>query len=561
MLFPRVLLASFAWFVFAEVTFAQAPLVGILQQELDRNYAALQQKGDPKPYFLQYAVTDTESDGVSATQGALQSLGHNRIRAIDVSIRVGDRKFDNYHSASNLRGMPATATTIALDDSPAAIRRKAWIETDQAYRIASQRLIQLKTNQQVKAAPSDDSDDFSTEAPSTFSKLPVKYSFSAADWTARLRKLSAEFNKHPRILNSNITVIVQREVKTLVNTEGSKLEHGRLFARVMITARGRTGDGMDMSSAESFETDDTAKLPKDAQILAAIEKVAKDLDGLLSAPPVDPFVGPAILSGRAAGVFFHEIFGHRIEGHRQKDENDGQTFTKKVNEPILPAFLSVTFDPTVKEAAGQDLNGTYAFDDEGVKARRLPIVENGVLKSFLMSRSPIKGFPNSNGHGRGQPGGGIVSRQSNLFVESKNAVSDAELRKMLKAEIKKQGKPYGLYFEQVTGGFTTTGRASLQAFTVVPLVVYRVFPDERPDELVRGADIVGTPLASFAKILATSAKVDVFNGYCGAESGSVPVSAVSPAMLVSEIEVQRKKVSQDAAPYLSRPPAVGGISQ
>jgi hypothetical protein len=303
---------------------------------------------------------------------------------------VGERKFDNYHRASNLRGMPATATQIALDDSPAAIRRKAWAETDQAYRIASQRLIQLKTNQQVKAAPSDDSDDFSTEPPSSFSKLPPKYSFSAPDWSARLRRLSAEFNKHPRILNSSITVIVQREVKTLVNTEGSKLEHGRLFARVMITARGKTGDGMDMSSSESFETDDTAKMPKDAQILAAIEKVAKDLDGLLSAPPVDPFVGPAILSGRAAGVFFHEIFGHRIEGHRQKDENDGQTFTKKVNEAILPTFLSVIFDPTVKEAAGQDLNGTYAFDDEGVKARRLPIVENG-LPQFERSRSRSAG--------------------------------------------------------------------------------------------------------------------------------------------------------------------------
>ncbi len=556
--FPRLLLAILAASVFAQVAFGQSTLINILSQELDRNYTTLQQKGDPKPYFLQYSVTDVESQGVAATQGALQSSAHNRSRALDVSIRVGDRKFDNYHRATNLRPMPAVAEAVALDDSPAAVRRRAWIETDQAYRIASQRLIQLKTNQQVKAAPSDNSDDFSTEPPSTYSKVPPKYTFSTPEWTARVKKLSAEFNKHPKIISSSVAVIVQREVKTLVNTEGAKLEHGRLFARVLVSARGRAGDGMDLASSETFEADDPAKLPKDAQILAAIERVAKDLNGLLRADLVEPFVGPAILSGRAAGVFFHEIFGHRIEGHRQKDENEGQTFTKKINEPVLPTFLSVVFDPTVKQAAGVDLNGTYAFDDEGVKAQRLALVDNGVLKSFLMSRAPIKGFPNSNGHGRGQPGGGIVARQSNLFVESKNAVPDAELRRLLKAEITKQGKPYGLYFEQVTGGFTTTGRSGLQAFTVIPLVVYRVFPDERPDELVRGADIVGTPLASFAKILATSNRQEVFNGFCGAESGDVPVSAVSPAILVSEIEVQRKRVSQDAAPYLSRPPAAGG---
>ncbi|HMD49246.1 MAG TPA: hypothetical protein VKG79_09120, partial [Bryobacteraceae bacterium] len=140
-----------------------------------------------------------------------------------------------------------------------------------------------------------------------------------------------------------------------------------------------------------------------------------------------------------------------------------------------------------------------------------------------------------------------------LIVESKKKVSDRALRQMLIAEIKRQNKPYGLYFEQVTGGYTTTQRRGLQAFTVIPLIVYRVYPDGRPDELVRGVDIVGTPLASFAKILATSDQLSVFNGYCGAESGQVPVSAVSPALLVSEIEIQKKDHSVDRPPLLDRP--------
>ncbi len=386
-----------------------------------------------------------------------------------------------------------------------------------------------------------------------FSATP-KLKFSVTDWEARLRKLSAaRFNKYPGALNANVSVEAQRVSKTFVNTEGTQIEQGRLFSRLMITANGKAADGMDLSTMETFEADDPARLPKDAQILAAVQKSGALLQDLLKAQPADPFVGPAILSGRAAGVFFHEIFGHRVEGHRQKDENEGQTFTKSVNQPVLPDFLSVVFDPTINEYQGVPLNGSYEFDDEGVKAQRLTLVDKGILKTFLMSRSPIDGFPQSNGHGRRAPGYEIVSRQSNLFVESSNKVSDAELRKMLIEEVKRQGKPYGLYFDQVTSGYTTTARAGLQAFTVVPLTVYRVYPDGRPDELIRGVDIVGTPLASFAKIMATSDKMDVFNGYCGAESGYVPVAAIAPALLVREIEIQRKERSQDRPPYLSRP--------
>ena len=163
----------------------------------------------------------------------------------------------------------------------------------------------------------------------------------------------------------------------------------------------------------------------------------------------------------------------------------------------------------------------------------------------------------SNGHGRRQPGLEVVARQSNLLVESTKSVSEQRLKEMLVEEVKRQNKPYGLYFQEVTGGFTTTARAGVQAFKVLPLVVYRVYADGRPDELVRGADIVGTPLSSFAKILATSNKSEVFNGYCGAESGTVPVSAVSPAILVSEIEIEKRDKSQDRPPLMPAPSESG----
>ena len=539
--------------LFTSCALAQSPLTQILSSELDRNFAVLKEKGNPAPYFMAYEVTETEGDAVEASGGALGGVNHAHVRVLDVTVRTGDPQFDNYRVVNGARPRFTPGSPIVLDDNPAAVKQSLWLMTDRVYRGASQQLIRLKSDEKLRAKPQDGSDDFSKEEKQVYYGTAPKLQFNTAEWSDRLRKLSGQFAKYPGALNSQVAVEAQRVFTTLVNTEGTQVEQGRLFTRLLVTATGKAGDGMDLSAMESFDVDDPSRLPKDDQILQAVEKAGANLTALLKAPPADPFVGPAILSGRAAGVFFHEIFGHRVEGHRQKDETEGQTFTKSVNKPVLPDFLSVVFDATRQQFDGTPLNGYYLYDDEGVKARPVPLVENGILKTFLMSRSPIQGFPQSNGHGRRSPGNEVVSRQSNLIVESSKKVNDDELRKMLIEEVKRQGKPYGLFFDQVTGGYTTTARRGLQAFTVIPLIVYRVYPDGRPDELIRGVDIVGTPLASFAKILATSDKVEIFNGYCGAESGYVPVSAVSPALLVSEIEIQRKERSQDRPPYLPRP--------
>ena len=550
----RLHLALFA--LFSGCAFAQSPLVKILADELDRNFTVLKQKGDPAPYFMSYEVTSTDTYVLVASRGSLETQQHNQSRYLDVTVRDGTEKFDNYHLVANEnRPRFTVATPIALEDNAAAIRQAVWLATDRTYRAASQRLIRLKGDEKLRTAAVDTSDDFDKEDPQVFFSSPAPLKLNAAEWATRLRKLSAEFSKYPGALDSSVQFETKTTTQILVTTDGTRLEFGRPFTRMIIVANGKAQDGMDLSTMESFETDDPAKLPKDSEILAAVQKAGANLTGLLKAPLSDPYVGPAILSGRAAGVLFHEIFGHRIEGHRQKDESEGQTFTKSVNLPVLPDFLSVLFDPTRRQFGDVMLNGYYLYDDEGVKARPVTVVDKGILKTFLMSRSPIQGFANSNGHGRKSPGNEIVSRQSNLIVESTKQVSDADLRKMLIDEVKRQNKPYGLYFDEVSSGYTTTGRRGLQAFTVVPLVVYRVYPDGRPDELVRGVDIVGTPLASFAKIMATSDKMSVFNGICGAESGNVPVSAIAPALLVSEIEVQRKDSSRDRPPYLSAPPA------
>jgi predicted Zn-dependent protease len=553
---PSILLRLALPLALAAAPTAQSTLVDAMSQELARNFQALKDKADPPPYFLSYEITQEDVYNVSGTLGSIDSAGGGKSRTLDVSVRVGSPKLDNYHRVRGAGGGAAQFTSgsqITYEDNPNSIKHRLWEETDRAYRAAAERLIRIETNTQVKVAEQDASADFSSAPPEVSLAAPLKLKFDVEDWTGRIRKLSERFRNYPGVLTSRVTVSGQAETRYLVNTEGTRLEFGRGYARIFVSASAKAADGADVANFESFEAEDADGLPDDKTVLAAIDRVAKDVTALLSAPEAEPFVGPAILSGRAAGVFFHEIFGHRVEGFRQKDEDEGQTFTKSVGTEVLPSFLSVIFDPTRHSMAGEDLYGWYDYDDEGVKARPMTAVENGVLKTFLMSRSPIAGFGESNGHGRRQPGYEVVSRQSNLIVESAKAVSDAKLREMLIEEIKRQNKPYGLYFRDITNGFTNTGRGGLQAFSVVPVIVYRVYADGRPDELVRGADIVGTPLASFAKILATGDRPEVFNGYCGAESGSIPVSAVSPAILVSEIEIEKKAKANDRPPLLPAP--------
>lgn len=528
-----------------------------LEEELQRAQKLLKEKGDPAPYLISYQVTDTTSHAIGAQYGAIVTSGSNRVRLLDVDVRVGDYQLDNTHRSAQGRG-GSSAIPITVEDDKDALKSIIWVDTDRKYRAAVERLMQIKTNQQIKVEEEDKSPDFSRETPQQAIMPPAApITLDRVGWEKRIKEYSAMFNKYPDILESSVSLTADSTTKYTANTEGTLIQHGNTHSRIMIVARTKAEDGMELYRHETFDAVTPDRLPSDATIRAAIEQMSKDLIALRNAPVIEPFTGPAILSGRASGVFFHEIFGHRIEGHRQKDEDGGQTFTKRVNQSILPSFLSVYDDPTLPltriNGSDVDLNGFYQFDDEGVKAERVTVVENGILKNFLMSRSPIKDFPKSNGHGRKQPGLRPVGRQGNLIVQASQTVSEAKLRDLLIEECKKQNKPYGLIFSDISGGFTTTSRSSPQAFQVTPVMVYRVYADGRPDELVRGVDLIGTPLTSFSKIVAAGDRPEVFNGVCGAESGWVPVATISPSILTTQIEVQKKPKSNERLPILPPP--------
>jgi TldD protein len=531
-----------------------SPAFAAMKAELDRSMKTLGTL-DPPAYYIGYTLTDSQRATVSGSNGALLQSDENRNRWLEVSVRTGSYDLDNTHKVDGRQppnGGPGASAP--LDDDPDVLRRAIWLETDKQYRAAAEALIKIKTGKEVKVQTAEGSaPDFSREKPRDFTGPWVSFTLERKPWEQKVRDYTAYFRQSTAVINSIVTFTALAENTMQLSSEGTQLQYGQIRYRLELFIQGKAGDGMDINRYYNFDWVNPFEAPDDKAVYAAAAQLRKEMEGLVVSPLNDPTVGPALLTGRAAAVFFHEVFGHRAEGHRQKDVNEGQTFAKKVGEPILPDFLSVVDDPTLKKLGNQDLLGYYQYDDEGVIGQRTTLVDHGVLKNFEMSRSPLVGFPHSNGHGRRQLGAAPVSRQGNLIVESNKAVTNAELRAKLVELIKEQHKPYGLLIDDIAGGFTFTGRGQPQAFQVEPLVVYKVFPDGRPDELVRGVDIVGTPLAALTKIVATGDAPEVFNGYCGAESGYVPVSAAAPAILTSELEVQKKQTSTDRPPILPPP--------
>jgi TldD protein len=530
---------------------ADSILLSTMQSELERAKTSLA-KTDPAPYFISYEVYDQRSLMVSGTYGTIVNSNLGNHRWADVTMRVGTPAMDNTHNENRDSGISSGA--LPLSDDRDAIARTLWELTDREYRRATPAYAKVMTNNSVEAAEEDKSPDFSKETAQSAVEAPAApIAINQKEWEEKVRKYSALFRKYPEIYNSTVTLQIEQSTSYFISSEGSKVETPGLMARLVVEASTRADDGMDLVRVETFESTKPDGLPTEKEVTAKEEKMASDLKALRVAPLAEPFDGPALLSGRAAAVFFHEVLGHRLEGHRQRGDTEGQTFTKKVNQPVLPSFLSVYDDPTLDTINGVPLAGAYSHDDEGVPSQRVPLIQDGILKNFLMSRMPITNFLQSNGHGRHQAGFMPTGRQGNLIVQSTKTVKDSDMRAQLIEEVKKEGKPYGLYFEDVQGGFTLTTRELPQAFQVLPVIVWRVYPDGRPDQLVRGVDIVGTPLASLNRILLTGDKTEVFNGICGAESGSVPVSASAPAMLFSEMEVQKRSASRERPPILPAP--------
>lgn len=535
-------------------------LLQTMKTELDANFAELQ-KQPVKPYFMSYRAEDAYRIVIMSSFGVLKADQEGHTRILTPQIRVGDMTLDNFKYSN--QAIPQvygrqTAQTVTLpfeDDATDGITTNIWNATLTRYRYAQAMYEQAKSKAATSAADEDKAPCFSKAPVETYYETPLPasaYNIDRKAWEQRLNAVSAVFKAEPSLTEGDISLDYNVSRTWLVNTEGTSVVQNRVTARVMLQVQAIADDGMQLPLMQDFFAFSPDSLPSQDSMIVVAKDLLKRVVALKNAPVANPYTGPAILSGPASGVFFHEIFGHRLEGHRLKQ--GGETFKNMVGKPVLPSAFQVYCDPTMRSYHGQDMNGFYLYDSEGVKARRVNNVVDGVLKEFLMSRVPLDSFPQSNGHGRASGANDAVSRQSNLTVETNIPMTDAQLRYELKKECKKQGKDYGYFFKTVTSGYTMTGEGnSINSFNVTPVEVYRIYVDGRPDELVRGVSLIGTPLSMFSHIKFGGDTPATFTGVCGAESGWVPVTANSPAIFVTQIETQRINKGQAVPPVLAAP--------
>ena len=558
-----VIFSCFLSLLFVPKTYGQGQdkLLGLLKEELAQQMKELKGEEFP-PYHMNYRVIDVTSSVVSASFGALMNSQQYRSRTLVPQIRLGDEKLDNFRfnqmgaAMSRYQGPSVARLPLDEENNEDAVRQAIWDEVNNRYKFAVDMYQKTKAESSVNVEEEDKAPYFSEAKVEKYYEAPLpaeKMTIDMDQWADRMKEISAVFKNQPGIMKGDAIMIYTVERRYFVNNEGTEVVQNLPYARIMVFGEAKADDGMELPLNLSYFAYDPADLPANDKIIADAKEMVKTLEALRVAPVVDPYTGPALLSGPASGVFFHEIFGHRIEGQRMKSENDGQTFKKMVGQLVLPADMHVYDDPTLRKYAGEDLNGFYKYDDQGVKAERVDVVVNGKLNDFLMTRTPIDGHPRTNGHARASDGFDPVSRQSNLVIETSNPKTPEELRQLLIEEVKKQGKEYGYFFKEVTSGFTFTGKGATNSFNVTPLEVYKVFADGRPDQLVRGVDLIGTPLSMFSNIIYAGNDACVFTGMCGAESGSIPVTAISPTILVNKVETQRKAKSQDILPILPAP--------
>lgn len=531
-------------------------LLEILQSELNKNKAQFD-KDQAGVYLLSYRVDDKTTHYIGSSFGSLVGNNQSRERILTVQVRVGNFEMDNFHELrddySDYFITGTSSIKLPLTDDSKAIAQILWRETDKAFREAKQRYDKVKANVAVKAEEEDHAPDYSTAAQEIYFEPAITdLSLDETLWIQRLKELSAVFNHNKDAQEGSSTIQFTILRKYFVNSDNTSIVQNNTFCHLFINVEGQANDGMYLPLYQSYFAHTPNQLPDQSTMLADAQTLNSKISQLIKAPVVDPYTGPALLSKEAAGVFFHEIFGHRVEGQRLKQSTDGQTFKQKLNEQVLPTDLSVIFDPSILFYKDIPLNGSYKYDDEGFFGYQVKVVDHGILKKFLMTRTPIDSFPLSNGHARSQAGYQPVSRQSNLIVETEHPYTDEQLRAMLIAEAKAQGKDYGYLFSSVQGGFTSTGRYSPNAFNVTPLEVYRIYVDGRPDELVRGVDLVGTPLSMFSKIEAAGNEHGNFAGTCGAESGWIPAGCCSPALFIKQIEMQKKSKSQQRPPIIPK---------
>jgi len=492
---------------------------------------------------MSYLLRDEEMWILEGRFGALFEDSHQKRRNCLADVRVGSYAYDQVQEGGlhdNRREVESYGyVEMPIGGASEGLRHALWRLTESRYREALDAYLQRKSVELTYKNPHAALRSFQKRRGQQDVRYRALPQVNRTAWRDFVLKASREMKKYPAIKNGSVKLTARNQLRTFVSSEGDHLVDGTPYWTLEFYVWFLSDEGESFPQARTFFVTDPSELPDLREAKRIIRGIHERLVGLAKAPPMSAYSGPVLLEPRAAGLLVHEAIGHRLEGNRLLSPGEGQTFRDSMGEPILPEGFDVWDDPSLDRIDGVSLAGAYAFDDEGVQSQRAELVKDGEMVGFLTSRSPIGKRHHSNGHGRSRYHARAMSRMGVTVLEHRDGLSDAALRKAFIDEIREQDVPYGIRILDAAGGETSTDTYNFQAFLGQIDLASRVYPDGR-EELVRGVDFVGTPLNAVRGILAAGSRQHIDNAFCGAESGDVPVTTVSPALLLSELELQQK---------------------
>ncbi len=569
-------------------------LLRAMEHELARSLDTLQLEELEKPYFVEYAVVDTLSTVLEATFGAGVRRDQSRMRSVRVDVRVGSHELDNseFLGMRSFMSMSMFPRNLVQEDDYLALRHDLWLATDAAYKAALEQLAQKRAFAQNRVQE-EQVPDFSAEAPTVLVEPSTEGAFDESTWQETVRTLSSVFREHPVIDESSVTLRVESSTKYLVNSDGSMVRQPASLVVLYARAATQASDGMRLKHFVPFYARAIEDLPPEAEMEVAVRRMAEELTTLAAAPVLDDYIGPVLVSGQASAELFAQVLAPHLSGHRPPLlENQAMAammpsseLANRLNRRVLPPSFNVVDDPTQEAFADESLMGSYAVDDQGVLAQTVTLIEDGVLRTFLMSRRPREDIPQSNGHGRAGGFGPTTAQPGNLFVRADEELSPEELKDELIAMAEDEGLEYGLLVSVLDDpGITGTDPSSLsniflmmpqgqsQSTLTSPILAYRVYVEDGREELVRGLGFSAVSVRSLRDIVASGSDYYVGNrmgtsggglfgnvsrfmppGLAGPGSQGIPAAVVAPSVLFEELEIKRMSGPQQTPVLIQHP--------
>jgi len=511
-------------------------LLEALLMELDRSKAQLKMDQVQAPYYAEYRVNEVEDFGAEAAFGALRENQHIHVRVLRVVVRVGDYKQDSYFG----RGQ-GESSILPLDDDPIALRHQIWLATDDAYKAAGQALAEKQAAMKQFSTDPNPVDDFAKAPPMIAVEPTATLKVDEAGWKKTLEDVTGLYKQYPDVQSVTASARFSAVNEYLVNSEGTVTRCGKTTYSVQLSSSAQAADGMRLSRSPAFMVARQEELPTHDALMGEAKKMLDTVVALRQAPIVEEeYRGPVLFAPDAADDIVASLIGQNVLGQKPQLGKPNRTtgaFATSYKTRVLPNFLTVVDDPTLKDFQGKSLVGSYGVDSEGVKAQVVNTIENGMLANYLIGRVPIRDFTTSNGHGRAAPGSFPGPSLGVLLVKSSEEQSAEELKKKVIQMVTDQGKPYGYRVETLGPGNS-------------PRLLYRVYAKDGHEELVRGAVFNELDIRAIRNDLIAVGNDPLVSN----RAGGAPTTIISPSLLFGELEVKRADTSKDKLPDYPAPP-------